>query len=64
MILYRADYRPLKRSKFFALPTLVDLFIPTPTRLPKESLSLAEYCAMTIHMSTAVYSRVVIYTAQ
>ena len=54
---------PLKALYIF--PPLVDLFIPTPTRLLREAFQPGSNYVRTqvTHISITVYSQVLIYTA-
>ena len=55
------------QSALHFLPSLTDLFIPTPTRLLREAFSsqagITRQYFIT-HISTTVYSQVLIYTAE
>ena len=62
-ILHSAVSSPLDHSNSFTLHLLADLFIPTPTRLLCEAFYTGSNYARRLltHISTAVYSHVLIY---
>ena len=67
---YIAQYpvRWTAQSVVHLLPSLADLFIPTPTRLQREAF-YTSHAAITrndyiTHISTTVYSQILIYTAE